>query len=57
MTNEIRLYRGDALKELDNVEDNSIQTICIDPPYNIGKDVWDKIENYIEWLTNIALWI
>lgn len=54
MTSQIRLYRGDALKELENVEDHSIQTICIDPPYNIGKDSWDKIENYIEWLTNIV---
>jgi site-specific DNA-methyltransferase (adenine-specific) len=49
----ITLYRGNALDELDKVEDKSIQTICIDPPYNIGKDFWDNIDNYIEWLTKI----
>lgn len=49
----IQLLRGDALEKLDSVADRSIQTVCIDPPYNIGKDTWDTIENYIEWLTSI----
>lgn len=49
----IVLHRGDALEMLDSVENKSIQTVCIDPPYNIGKDTWDTIENYIEWLTSI----
>jgi site-specific DNA-methyltransferase (adenine-specific) len=49
----IVLYSGDAIDKLNEVEDKSIQTICIDPPYNIGKDFWDNIENYIEWLTSI----
>lgn len=44
---------GDSLLELDKIEDKSIQNVCIDPPYNIGKDTWDNIDNYIEWLTNI----
>ena len=33
----ISLIEGDALLKLDQVKDKSIQTICIDPPYNIGK--------------------
>lgn len=45
---------GDCLIELDKIEDKSIQTICIDPPYNIGKDTWDNIENYIEWLSSVV---
>ena len=49
----ITLYRGNAFNELDKVGDKTIQTICIDPPYNIGKDFWDNIDNYIEWLTSI----
>jgi site-specific DNA-methyltransferase (adenine-specific) len=49
----IVLHRGDALEMLDSVENKSVQTVCIDPPYNIGKDTWDTIENYIEWLTSI----
>ncbi len=27
----------------------SINLIVTDPPYNIGKASWDKIDNYIEW--------
>jgi site-specific DNA-methyltransferase (adenine-specific) len=46
---------GDCLVELNKIKDKSIQTVCIDPPYNIGKDHWDTIDNYIEWLTNVVL--
>ena len=49
----MRLYEGDASVQLENVETKSIQCVCIDPPYNIGKDTWDTIDNYIEWLTSI----
>ena len=51
----IQLYPGDANIILEYIQNKSIQTICIDPPYNIGKDKWDNIENYIEWLTNIIV--
>lgn len=51
----VQLYPGDANIILNHITDKSIQTICIDPPYNIGKDKWDNIENYIEWLTNIIV--
>jgi site-specific DNA-methyltransferase (adenine-specific) len=50
----MQLYEGDALIQLDSVDAKSIQCICIDPPYNIGKDTWDTIDNYIEWLTSIV---
>jgi site-specific DNA-methyltransferase (adenine-specific) len=52
---QIHLYKGDAVSELDKVPNNSIQTVCIDPPYNIGKDHWDTINNYVSWLTNIVV--
>lgn len=48
-----RLIQGDCLEKLDDVPDKSAQTICIDPPYNIGKDTWDTIENYTEFITNV----
>ena len=35
------------------IEDKSIDLIVIDPPYNIGKAKWDKIDNYIEWMGTI----
>lgn len=48
----IIVINGDCLEALATVADKSIQTICIDPPYNIGKDEWDRIDNYIVWLTS-----
>ena len=43
----IKIYNGDCLEKLNNVDNKSVQLICIDPPYNIGKDSWDNVENYI----------
>jgi site-specific DNA-methyltransferase (adenine-specific) len=51
----IKLICGDAYDKLDLVDNNSIQTVCIDPPYNIGKDEWDNIDDYIPWLTKIIV--
>jgi site-specific DNA-methyltransferase (adenine-specific) len=50
---DIKLIQGDCIDALKEVPDKSIQLICIDPPYNIGKDTWDNIDNYIEWLLSI----
>tara|TARA_B100000035_G_C21001296_1_gene555047 strand:- start:481 stop:1539 length:1059 start_codon:yes stop_codon:yes gene_type:complete len=50
---KIKLYNGDCLEMLSNVKDKSIQLICIDPPYNIGKDTWDNIENYNLFMISI----
>ncbi len=36
----------DFLKEL---PDESVQLICIDPPYNLELAGWDIYDNYIEW--------
>lgn len=36
----------DFLKEL---PDNSVQLICIDPPYNLEIDHWDIYDDYIDW--------
>lgn len=51
----MRLLEGDALVHLDSVPRKSIQAVIIDPPYNIGKDTWDTIENYVEWLTSVVV--
>ena len=53
MDKNISLFEGDCLEKLDNVKNKSINLICIDPPYNIGKDTWDNIDNYSNWLLNI----
>lgn len=49
----VKLLHGDCLKALVQVPDKSIQLVCIDPPYNIGKDSWDNIDNYVEWLLSV----
>ena len=45
---------GDCIDKLKLINNKSIQTVCIDPPYNIGKDFWDNIDNYNSWLLNIV---
>lgn len=49
----VKIYKGDCLDQLDKVDDKSVQLICIDPPYNIGKDSWDIIDNYIDFMVNV----
>ena len=51
----IKLIQGDSQEKLEEVTNKSVQTVCIDPPYNIGKDSWDHIDNYIEWLVGIIV--
>ncbi|MBU4300111.1 MAG: adenine-specific DNA-methyltransferase [Nanoarchaeota archaeon] len=49
------LMRGDALKILRTIPDNSVNLIFVDPPYNIGKnfngykDKWENDEKYMSW--------
>lgn len=51
--NDVVVIHEDCVKGLTTIADKTIQTICIDPPYNIGKDHWDRIDNYIDWLTSV----
>lgn len=49
-----KIYKGDALELLKNVESESCQIIIADPPYNIGKDFGNNKDNlelqeYLEW--------
>jgi len=43
----------DCLEGMKRIPDKSIDLIVTDPPYNIGKAKWDKINNYIEWMGTI----
>ena len=45
-----KIINADGLETLKKLEDNSVNLIVIDPPYNIGKDDWDNIDNYINWI-------
>jgi site-specific DNA-methyltransferase (adenine-specific) len=51
-----RIILGETITVLNKyIEDESIDLIFVDPPYNIGKkfanfqDKWDDEENYILW--------
>lgn len=39
----------DCCEFLKNIPDESVQLICIDPPYNLELAGWDRYDNYIEW--------
>ena len=39
----------DCFDFLKLIPDESIQLICIDPPYNLELAGWDIYDNYIEW--------
>jgi len=45
----------DCLEGMKQLEDNSVDLIVIDPPYNIGIDKWDKIDNYLEWMNCVCM--
>lgn len=56
--NKINLINGDCLQELTKLENNSVDLVLIDPPYNIGKDKWDKwktVELYVDFLRKVFL--
>jgi len=53
---ECMIIQGDSLEALSNeISDNSIDLIFVDPPYNIGKnfngykDKWATDEDYLNW--------
>lgn len=41
---------ADCIDVVSNIANGSIDLIVADPPYNIGKDTWDKVEDYINWI-------
>jgi len=46
------LYQGDSIEWLRSLEDETVDLIFADPPYNIKKAEWDNFESqekYIEW--------
>ena len=45
----IDLRNGDCLELMKSIPDKSVNLVLTDPPYNIGKAEWDKIENYTAW--------
>ena len=50
------LYNGDCLEIMKDIPDKTIDLALIDPPYNIGKDKWDKwdtVEEYVGFMGQV----
>lgn len=53
-----KLFNGDCLEIMKTLPDKSVNLVLIDPPYNIGKDKWDKwktVEDYVEFMGKVFL--
>lgn len=46
---KILLNIMDCCEFLKQIPDDSVQLICVDPPYNLELAGWDSYDNYIEW--------
>ena len=43
----VKLYNANCFDVLQEIDDNSIDLICIDPPYNIQYTEWDTQTDYV----------
>lgn len=51
-----KLYQGDCLEVMKTIPSKSINLVLIDPPYNIGKDKWDKwktVNDYVDFMGQV----
>ena len=50
------LYNEDCLEIMKDIPDETIDLVLIDPPYNIGKDKWDKwntVDAYVDFMGQV----
>ena len=50
----LTIYCGDAREVMAELSAESVSLVFADPPYNIGKAAWDRIDDYLGWS---AKWI
>ena len=58
MDKNYKLILGDCLEKMKDIEDKSVNLVLIDPPYNIGKDTWDKwktVDKYVKFMGEVFL--
>ena len=51
------LWKGDSIKWMKSLADESVDMIFADPPYNIKKADWDSFENQEEYIKWSMMWI
>lgn len=52
-----KIMSGDVLEQLRQIENESINLICIDPPYNIDKAEWDSYGSGSEFADWCETWL
>ncbi len=45
-----RLYQGDSIDWLASLDDESVDLVFADPPYNINKAEWDNFESQEQYI-------
>lgn len=58
MPKQINLFRGDCLRLLESLPDNSVDLVVTDPPYykvktNAWDNQWDSVEEFLAWMDAI----
>jgi len=48
-----KIYQGDALELIGGIEDESIDLVVCDGPYNVTNNQWDRIEDIQEYNLNL----
>ena len=45
-----KIYHEDCLITMSKLEDNCVDLVILDPPYNVNAADWDNINGYLEWM-------
>jgi site-specific DNA-methyltransferase (adenine-specific) len=48
-----KIYNEDCLNTLTKIQNNSVDLVLLDPPYNVNAADWDNIPNYLDWMKKI----
>jgi modification methylase len=52
-----QVFTGDYSKLLSKIPENSVDLVCVDPPYNLKKADWDTFESHKKFLEFTYKWI
>ena len=48
-----KIYNQDCLVTMLGLEDNSVDLVILDPPYNVNAADWDRVEDYLPWMKSV----
>lgn len=49
-----KIYNDDCLNLFKKIDNDSIDLVILDPPYNVNAADWDKIPNYLDWMKDVV---